>query len=60
MNADVTLASCDDVQKLFCAAEAAKTVHFFGNFGRHWLVNSSISLTSRGTFWMQHSVVEMV
>ena len=28
----------------FCAAEATKTVHFFGNFGRHWLVNSSIPL----------------
>ena len=41
MNADVTLASCDDVQKLFCAAEAAKTVHFFGNFRRHWLVKYS-------------------
>ena len=23
---------------LFCAAKATKTVHFFGNFGRHWLV----------------------
>ena len=31
-----------DVQKcglLSCAAEATKTVHFFGNFERHWLVN---------------------
>ena len=46
MKADVTLASCDDVQKLFCTAEAAKTVHFFSNFRRHWLVNSPISLTS--------------
>ena len=36
--------SCDDVQKLFCAAEA----------------NSSIPLTSWETLWMQHSAVEMV
>ena len=35
---------------LFCAAKATKTVHFFGNLGRHWLVNLSTSLTSRGTF----------
>ena len=51
--------SCVCGRLLFCAAEATKTVHFFGNFGRHWLVNSSIPLMSWGTFWMQHSAIEM-
>lgn len=38
-----------DVQKrrnLVLCCRSDKTVHVFGNFGRHWLVISSVSLTS--------------